>query len=119
MTDPVRRGEASWLLAHAQVSAGLGTMTRLSSTRQALAAAGLPRVWEARLLALLAMLEREPSGIGTSRLHRQRALAAAEGIGDPFATAQAGYDLWLANSIERDHVSRAGLHRPGAAGDGR
>ena len=54
MTDPVRRGEASWLLAHAQVSAGRNG-DAIGFIRQALAATGLPRVWEARLLALLAI----------------------------------------------------------------
>ena len=104
MTDPVRRGEASWLLAHAQVSAGRNN-DAISFTRQALAAAGLPRVWEARLLALLAMLEREPSGIGTTVSIAREALAAAERATDPFATAQALIDLWLAHSIGRDHVT--------------
>jgi hypothetical protein len=98
MTDPVRRGEASWLLAHAQVSAGHNN-DAISSIRQALAAAGLPRVWEARLLALLAMLEREPSGIGATVSIAREALAAAERATDPFATAQALIDLWLAHSM--------------------
>ena len=71
MTDPVRRGEASWLLAHAQVSAGRNS-DAISSIRQALAAAGLPRVWEARLLALLAMLERGAQRHRHHRLDRPR-----------------------------------------------
>ena len=33
------------------------------------------------------------------------ALAAAEGTGDAFATAHALTDLWLINSIRRDHVA--------------
>jgi DNA-binding CsgD family transcriptional regulator/tetratricopeptide (TPR) repeat protein len=103
MTDPVR-GEASWLLAHAQVSAGRNN-DAIGSIRQALAAAGLPRVWEARLLALLALLEREPSGIDTTASIAREALAAAERATDPFATAQALIDLWLAHSIGRDHVT--------------
>ncbi len=36
MTDPARRGETSWMLAHAQVSAGLGNDNAISTIRQAL-----------------------------------------------------------------------------------
>ena len=103
MTEPVPRGETSWLLAHAQVSAGHNN-DAISAVRQALPATGLPRVWQARLLALLAMLEREPTGIGTTASIARQALTAAEQASDPFATAQALIDLWLAQSVRRDHA---------------
>ena len=93
------------MLAHALVYAGHGQDIVVRSIHAVLADPSLPRIWQARLLAVLAMIERIPSGIASSRAFAERALAVAEGIGDPFATAQTGYALWLANSIERDHVS--------------
>ena len=57
MTDPARRGQTSWMLARAQVSAG-DNDDAITTMRQALASADLPREWRARMLALLAMLER-------------------------------------------------------------
>ena len=104
MTEPVPRGETSWLLAHAQVSAGHNN-DAISVVRRALPAAGLPRVWQARLLALLALLEREPTGIDYTASIARQALTAAEQASDPFATAQALIDLWLAQSVRRDHAS--------------
>ena len=61
MTDPVRRAETYSVLARAQVSAGRSDEA-IAAIRQALASAGLPRTWQARMLALLAMLERAGTG---------------------------------------------------------
>ncbi|HLK74396.1 MAG TPA: AAA family ATPase [Streptosporangiaceae bacterium] len=108
LTDTERRAETYSVLARAQVSAGrsdeaIGTM------RQALASPGLPRTWQARMLAFLAMLERAGGGglaaaDGTAR----QALTLAEEAGDPFATAHALTDLWLSHSIRRDHAAALG-----------
>jgi len=104
MTDPTRRGETTWLLAHVQIGAG-NYGDAVSVIRQTLATPDLPDMWEARLLALLAMTEREPAGVeGTGSISRQ-ALAAAEEAGDLFATVQALSNLWLALSVKRDHVA--------------
>jgi DNA-binding CsgD family transcriptional regulator len=105
MTDPAWRGETSWMLAHAQVSAGHGNDKAITTIRQALEVAGLPRVWQARLLAGLAMIEREPGGLSVSRTFARQAMVVAEEIGDSSATAQALSALWLADSIERDHAA--------------
>ena len=43
MTDPARRAETSWMLAHAQVSAGHSDDDAITTIRRALAAADLPR----------------------------------------------------------------------------
>ena len=104
MTGPAQRGQTSWLLAHAQVNAGRNNEA-IRVVRQALTAADLPRVWQARLLALLAMLEREPSGIDDTGSIAREALTAAERAADPFATAQALIDLWLDHSVGRDHTT--------------
>jgi len=105
MTDPARRCETSWMLAHAQVSAGLGNDKAASTIRQAIDMGALPRVWEARLLAEMGMVEREPAGIAVSRTFAHQALTVAEEAGDPTAKAQALFVLWLTNSAERNHAA--------------
>ena len=60
-TDPVRRAEIHWVLTRAQVSAGRSDAA-IATIRQALASAGLPGEWRARMLALLAMLQRAATG---------------------------------------------------------
>jgi DNA-binding CsgD family transcriptional regulator/tetratricopeptide (TPR) repeat protein len=104
MTDPAWRGETSWMLAYAQWSAGSNN-DAISVIRQALATVDLPRVWQARLLALLAQVERQATGFDAAESISRRALTAAEEVGDPFATVQALHDLWLIHSVRRDHAA--------------
>lgn len=104
MADPALRGEASWMLAHAQVSAG-SSGDAIVVIQRALTSVGLPRIWQARLLALLAQLERPVAGFDAADATARRALAAAAEAGDPFATAQALNDLWLTHSLKRDHAA--------------
>ncbi len=61
MTDPVWRAETYWVLTRAQVSGGRNDEA-ITTMRQALASAGLPGEWRARMLALLAMLQRAAAG---------------------------------------------------------
>ncbi len=104
MTDPVRRAETYWVLARAQL--GTGNNDDASSTiRKALASADLPRKWQARMLALLAMLERAIAGdLGASGATAQEALTAGLEASDTFATAHALTDLWVIRSVRRDHA---------------
>ncbi len=105
MTDLVRRAETYSVLARAQVSAGHSDEA-IATMRQALASAGLPRTWQARMLALLAMLERADTGdLDTADETARRALAVAEAAGDAFATAHALTDLWLSHSVRRGHAA--------------
>jgi DNA-binding CsgD family transcriptional regulator len=105
MTDPVRRAETYSVLARAQVSAGRSDEA-IATMRQALASAGLPRTWQARMLALLAMLERAGTGdLDTADVTARQALAVAEQAGDAFATAHALTDLWLSHGVRRDHAA--------------
>jgi DNA-binding CsgD family transcriptional regulator/tetratricopeptide (TPR) repeat protein len=101
--DTARRGERCWMLADALVYAGHGQDVVIRSTRSILAESGLPRIWQARLQAVLGMIERVPSGIAVSRTFARQALKAAEEAGDLSATAQALYALWLDSSVGRDH----------------
>ena len=105
MTDPVWRAETYWVLTRAQVSGGRND-DAITTMRQALASAGLPGEWRARMLALLAMLQRAAAGdLDTADATAIQALTAAEEAGDAFATAHALTDLWLTRSIRRDHVA--------------
>jgi DNA-binding CsgD family transcriptional regulator len=105
MTDPARRAETYSVLARAQISAGRSDEAT-TTTRLALASPGLPRTWQARMLALLAMLERAGTGeLAEADQTARRALTVAEEAGDAFATAHALTDLWLSHSIRRDHAA--------------
>jgi DNA-binding CsgD family transcriptional regulator/tetratricopeptide (TPR) repeat protein len=105
IADPIRRAETYSVLARAQVSAG-DNDDAIMTTRQALASADLPRQWQARMLALLAMLERAGTGdLDAADTTARRALSIAEEADDAFATAHALTDLWLSNSIRRDHAA--------------
>jgi len=115
MAGPAQRAETYWVLTRAQVSAGRndGAIATLS---QALASADLPGQWRARMLALLAMLERSATGdLEVADATAREALAEAGRAGDEFATAHALTDLWLISSIRRDHVAALD-HIDGALG---
>jgi DNA-binding CsgD family transcriptional regulator/tetratricopeptide (TPR) repeat protein len=105
MTDPVRRAETFWVLARAQVSAGDNDKA-VTTLRLALTRTDLPRTWQARMLALLAMLERAGTGdLDTADATAGRSLSVAQEVGDPFATAHALTDLWLSHGVRRDHAA--------------
>ena len=108
MADPVRQAETYSVLARAQVSAGRSDEA-ITTMRQALASADLPRTWQARMRALLAMLERADTGdLDTADATARQALTLAEEAGDAFATAHALTDLWLSHSVRRDHAAALG-----------
>jgi DNA-binding CsgD family transcriptional regulator len=105
MTDPVRRAETFWVLARAQVSAGDNDKA-ITTLRLALTRAELPRTWQARMLALLAMLERASTGdLEAADATARRSLSVAEEAGDAFATAHALTDLWLSHGVRRNHAA--------------
>jgi DNA-binding CsgD family transcriptional regulator len=105
MTDPVQRAETYWMLARAQVSVG-DNDDAIATLGQALASADLPGEWRARVLALLAMLQRVGTGdLDVAEATARQALTVAEEAGDVFATVHALADLWLTHGIRRDHVA--------------
>jgi DNA-binding CsgD family transcriptional regulator/tetratricopeptide (TPR) repeat protein len=101
MTNPDSLGETSWLLAIARINAGRDDARLI--IRSSLAAPSLPRLWQARLLALLALLERDASGLETADSLCDEALTAAEETADPMAMAQALHVRWITRSVVRDH----------------
>lgn len=105
MTDPEQRAKTYWALTRAQVSHGQND-DAIKTIREALASANLPGKWRARMLALLAMLERAATGdLEVADALAVQALTAAEDVGDPRATAHALTDLWLTASVRRDHAA--------------
>jgi DNA-binding CsgD family transcriptional regulator len=105
MTDPAWRADTYAVLARAQVSAGRSDEA-ISTIGQALASADLPRTWQARTLALLAMLERAGTGdLDAADVTARRALTIAGETGDAFATAHALTDLWLSHGVRRNHAA--------------
>jgi len=104
MTDPVRKAETFRVLARAQVSARHND-DAIRTIRQALASADLPGKWRARMLPMLAMLERASTGdVDAMDATARQALAVAEEAGDAFATAYALADLWMTHGLRRDHA---------------
>jgi DNA-binding CsgD family transcriptional regulator len=105
MTDPERRAETYSVLVRAQVSAG-DNDGGIATVRQAVASTDLSRTWHARLLAMLPIYEHtnaaHPDALEATA---RRALAIAEEVGDVSATATALTQLWLSNSINRDHAA--------------
>ena len=105
MTDPARKAETFRVLARAQVSAR-DNDDAITTIRRALASADLPGEWRARMLAVLAMLERAGTGdLDAADATARQALALAEEVGDTFATAHALAALWLTHGIRRDHAA--------------
>jgi DNA-binding CsgD family transcriptional regulator len=105
MTDPARKAETFRVLARAQVSARHND-DAITTIRQALASADLPGEWRARMLVVLAMLERAATGdLDTADATARQALTVAEETGDTFATAHALSALWFTQGIRRDHAA--------------
>ncbi len=105
ITDPVQKAETYFVLADAQLSVGRDA-DAARTVRQALASAELPITWKPRMLALLAMLERASTGdLDAADATARQALTVARQAGDAFATAHALVDLWLSNSVRRDHAA--------------
>jgi DNA-binding CsgD family transcriptional regulator len=105
MTDPVRKAETFRVLARAQVSARHND-DAITTTRRALASAELPGEWRARMLVVLAMLERAATGdLDAADATARQALTVAEEVGDTFATAHGLAALWFTHGIRRDHAA--------------
>jgi DNA-binding CsgD family transcriptional regulator len=105
LTDAARRGETAWMLVNARVSAGHSFGEVIAAIRQALAAGDLPRLWQSRLLALLAMLERATTGVDVANAIADQALAAAEEVGDPATIVHVLATTWLLQTVAREHAA--------------
>jgi DNA-binding CsgD family transcriptional regulator len=105
ISDPARRAEAYYALVRAYDGTG-NLEDALLTAQRALAGGDLPRTWQARLLAMLPMLERAVTGdLDAADSSARRALAAGQDARDAFATAHALTDLWLTHGVRRDHAA--------------
>jgi DNA-binding CsgD family transcriptional regulator len=108
LADPESRAETFWMLTRAQVSMGESD-NAVATIGRALAAADLPGKWQARILALLPMLQRVVTGdLDATEATARRALTMAEEAGDASAAAHALADLWLTLGVRRDHAAGIG-----------
>ncbi len=106
MTEPVRRAETYWMLTRAQVSDGGNYEAAIATVQSALASGDLPSEWRARILAVLAALQRVVGGnLDVADTTARLALAVAEETSDAFAVAAALDELWLSHSVRRDHAA--------------
>ncbi|TDV48658.1 BTAD domain-containing putative transcriptional regulator [Actinophytocola oryzae] len=102
--DPDLRGEMHWTLACVHYRRGLDR-NAVDSLRAAVDDPRVSPVWRARCRALLAA--RQGLGLGEIDSAQATAWAAiheAEAVGDAFAKGYALANLWLFQSIERDHA---------------
>ncbi len=105
MTEAVRRAETYWMLARGKVSVG-DNDAAVTTVRKGLASEDLPGEWRARLLALLAMLQRVTTGdLDLADATARQALAVAEEASDAFAAARALTELWHSHSVRRHHTA--------------
>jgi DNA-binding CsgD family transcriptional regulator len=108
MTDPVSRAETFWMLTRAKVSMG-DSHGAIATIERALATGDPPGKWQARILALLPMLQRVVTGdLDATEATARRALTVAEEAGDASAAAHALADLWLTLGVRRDHAAAIG-----------
>jgi DNA-binding CsgD family transcriptional regulator len=106
--QPAYRAELHWMLARALFSMGHNDGA-VDVVQRALARPELPAMWQARLLASLAMFQRASTGdLDAADTTGRRALSVATAASDEFAMAYALVDLWLSHSVRRDHAGAAG-----------
>jgi len=106
--DPDVLAEARWILAYTQGRAGRAEA--VETIEHALDDAELPRVWRARLQALLGMAQ--GNFVGDLRLAEdsaQKALAEGEAVGDRFAIGYALHCMAWLNGLRRDNAAQAAL----------
>ncbi|WP_243866275.1 BTAD domain-containing putative transcriptional regulator [Actinophytocola oryzae] len=108
LVDPDRIAEMRWILAYVPYRASRADEA-LAALEEALGDPIVPDVWRARLLSLLALVQR--SGVGELETAADTARAAielGERVDDGFATGQALEILWQVEAVRRDYVSAIG-----------
>ncbi|MGM1065043.1 BTAD domain-containing putative transcriptional regulator [Saccharothrix sp. Mg75] len=103
LRDPDLAAQARWVLAYVPYRASRAEES-LAILADALADDALPPVWRARLVSLVALVQR--AGIG--ELERaadsaREAVALGEASGDRFAIGQALEVLWQVDAVRRDY----------------
>ncbi|WP_158849535.1 BTAD domain-containing putative transcriptional regulator [Saccharothrix deserti] len=103
LREPDRIAEVRWTLAYMPYRGARAEEAVLAS-REALADPVLSDRWRARLLSLLALVQR--AGIGEldgAEASAREAIGVGERAADPFAIAQALEVLWQVEAVRRDY----------------
>ncbi|MFI9382383.1 BTAD domain-containing putative transcriptional regulator [Kutzneria sp. NPDC052558] len=96
--------EIRWVLAYVPYRASQPERA-LAMLEEALADTGLPQLWRARLMSLLALVQR--AGVGEMQIAQvtaQRAVDLGEEVGDAFTVGQSLEVLWQVEAVRRDYA---------------
>ncbi|HYQ67550.1 BTAD domain-containing putative transcriptional regulator [Actinophytocola sp.] len=105
LTEPNRTAELRWILAYVPYRASRAEEA-LMTLEEALADPVLPDVWRARLLSLLALVQRSGVGELDSAVETARAaIEVGERVHDGFAVGQALGILWQVDAVRRDYLA--------------
>ncbi|MBB5958254.1 DNA-binding SARP family transcriptional activator [Saccharothrix tamanrassetensis] len=108
LRDPDRIAEARWTLAYVPFRASR-PHAALEALGEALADPVLTDTWRARLLSLLALVQRAGVGeLDAAAGSARQAIDAGRRAGDPFSIGQALEVLWQVDAVRRDYVRAVG-----------
>ncbi|SDH48250.1 Transcriptional regulatory protein, C terminal [Lentzea fradiae] len=104
LRDPDLVGEVRWLTAYVPFRASRPQQA-LESLRETLADPALPGAWRARLLSLLALVQRAGlDDLDAAAASARESIEVGEHAADPFAIAQSLGVLWQVGAARRDYV---------------
>ncbi|MCE6995331.1 AAA family ATPase [Saccharothrix sp. S26] len=105
LRDPDRIAEVRWTSAYVPFRASRPEQA-LASLRETLADPVLPGAWRARLLSLLALVQRAGlDDLDAAAASARESIAVGERAADPFAIGQSLEVLWQVDAARRDYVS--------------
>lgn len=105
LRDPDRIAEVQWTTAYVPFRASRPEQA-LASLRETLADPALPDAWRARLLSLLALVERAGlDDLDAAAASARESIEVGERAADPFAIGQSLEVLWQVDAARRDYVS--------------
>lgn len=104
LSDPQQTAELRWILAYVPYRASQAE-SAIAELESALSDEKLPDVWRARLMSLLALVQRAGLGeLDTAAECARQAIALGERAGDPFAVGQSLEVLWQVDAVRRDYT---------------
>ncbi|HWO65995.1 MAG TPA: transcriptional regulator, partial [Umezawaea sp.] len=104
LRDPDRIAEVRWTTAYVPFRASRPEQA-LTSLREALADPTLPDAWRARLLSLLALVQRAGlDDLDAAAASARESIEVGERAADPFAIGQSLEVLWQVDAARRDYV---------------
>ncbi|WP_433260207.1 BTAD domain-containing putative transcriptional regulator [Actinosynnema sp. CS-041913] len=108
LREPDRIAEARWTLAYVPYRASR-PRAALEALHEALADPALTDTWRARLLSLLALVQRAGVGdLDAAAASARQAIETGRRAGDQFAIGQALEVLWQVDAVRRNYVRAVG-----------